>query len=71
MMAGWEIALIIVAVTFLMVNTVQSIITMRMMVKMEGVLCKIVKLIEKFIVLSDKSLDELIDGLDNNKKKES
>ena len=64
-MAGWEIALIIVAATYLMVNTVSVLITLKMMVKMDGYLTKGAKLLEKLMDYGEKSMDNLFEDLND------
>lgn len=58
-MAGWEIALIIVAVTYMVVNMVSVRMSIKLMSKMDGYLTKGVKLVEKWIDYSDKATDKM------------
>lgn len=58
-MAVWELALVIFAITYLMVNTVYLFIYMNMMKKMNGVVTKSIKLMEKLMDKSEKVIDEL------------
>ena len=60
-MAAWELALIIFAITYLMVNTVYLIMQVKLMSKMEGMLTKSFRMIEKMIDKSEKYVDELFD----------
>lgn len=60
-MAAWELALLIFAITYLMVNTVYLVILIKLMNKMSGVMTKSVKMIEKIIDKSEKQIDELFD----------
>ena len=65
-MAGWELALVIVAVTFMMVNVVQVLISLRMMVKMDGLLSKSVNLYEKLLTFGEKTIDEFFKELEDD-----
>lgn len=58
-MAAWELALIIFAVTYLMVNTVYLIIQVKMLKQMSGMLTKSYKVCEKIIDYSEKHIDDL------------
>lgn len=60
-MAAWELALIIFAITYLMVNTVYLIMQVKLMSKMEGMLTKSFRMVEKMIDKSEKYVDELFD----------
>ena len=60
-MAAWELALLIFAITYLMVNTVYLVIQIKLMNKMSGVMTKSFKMIEKIIDKSEKQIDELFD----------
>lgn len=60
-MAAWELALIIFAITYLMVNTVYLIMQVKLMSKMEGMLIKSFRMVEKIIDKSEKYVDELFD----------
>lgn len=60
-MAAWELALIIFAITYLMVNTVYLIMQVKLMSKMEGMLTKSFRMVEKIIDKSEKYVDELFD----------
>ena len=60
-MAAWELALLIFAITYLMVNTVYLVIQIKLMNKMSGVITKSFKMIEKIIDKSEKQIDELFD----------
>ena len=50
-MAAWELALLIFAITYLMVNTVYLVIQIKLMNKMSGVMTKSFKMVEKIISL--------------------
>lgn len=63
-MAGWEIALVIVAVTFMMVNMIQMIVSLKMMKKFDGLITKSVVLYEKLLTYGEKALDDLIEEED-------
>lgn len=60
-MAAWELALIIFAITYLMVNTVYLFMQMKLMKKLEGVWTKSIKLCEKVLDKSEKQIDDLFD----------
>ena len=60
-MAAWELALLIFAITYLMVNTVYLVIQIKLMNKMSGVMTKSFKMMEKIIDKSEKQIDELFD----------
>lgn len=60
-MAAWELALLIFAITYLMVNTVYLVIQIKLMNKMSGVMTKSFKMVEKIIDKSEKQIDELFD----------
>ena len=60
-MAAWELALLIFAITYLMVNTVYLIMQVKLMSKMEGMLTKSFRMVEKMIDKSEKYVDELFD----------
>ena len=62
-MAVWELALVIFALTYMMVNTVYLIITVKMMTEMKGVMAKSFKLMEKLMDKSEKAIDELYDDI--------
>lgn len=60
-MAAWELALLIFAITYLMVNTVYLVLQIKLMNKMSGVMTKSFKMVEKIIDKSEKQIDELFD----------
>lgn len=60
-MAGWEIALIMVAFTYMMVNTVYMFVQIKMMNEYKGVITKSLKLMEKLMEKSEKAIDEMFD----------
>lgn len=60
-MAGWEIALIIMAVTFMVVNLVSLVVQVKMLTKYDGVITKSLKLMEKMIDKSEPFIDQLFD----------
>ena len=60
-MDAWELALLIFAITYLMVNTVYLVIQIKLMNKMSGVMTKSFKMVEKIIDKSEKQIDELFD----------
>lgn len=59
----WELALLLVAVTYLMVNTVTLIYQVKTMNKYEGVISKSLKILEKMMDKSDKMIDEMFEEL--------
>jgi hypothetical protein len=60
-MAGWEMALVIVAVTFMIVNIVNTMMTVALLVDMKGFIKKGYKLLEKVIDKSDKFVDQMFE----------
>lgn len=58
-MATWELALLIFAITYLMVNTIYLVIQIKLMTKMDGVITKSFKMVEKMIDKSEKYVDEM------------
>ena len=60
-MATWELALLIFAITYLMVNTVYLVIQIKLMNKMSGVMTKSFKMVEKIIDKSEKQIDNWFD----------
>lgn len=63
-MAGWEIALVIMAVTFMIVNIVNTMMTVALLVDMKGFIKKGYKLLEKVIDKSDKFVDQMFDDFE-------
>lgn len=61
-MAGWELALVIFAATYMMVNTVALFVQVKMMNEYKGVITKSLKLMEKVLDKSDKAIDDLFDN---------
>lgn len=57
-MAVWELALLLLAVTYMMVNTVYLVIMVKTMNKYDGLLTKSIKLMEKMMEKTEKALDE-------------
>ena len=60
-MATWELALLIFAITYLMVNTVYLVLQIKLMNKMSGVMTKSFKMVEKIIDKSEKQIDNWFD----------
>ena len=60
-MATWELALLIFAITYLMVNTVYLVILSKLMAKMNGVMTKSFKMVEKITDKSEKQIDNWFD----------
>lgn len=67
-MITWELALVIVALTYMMVNVAALFIQFRLLNKMDGLLTKSYKFLEKLIDKSDKCVDELFEELEESKK---
>ena len=57
-MEVWELALLIVAFTYMVINTVSTVFTIKTMNKYDGVMTKMLNLTEKIL---DKSVKELYD----------
>lgn len=62
-MAVWELALLLLALTYMMVNTVYLVIMVKTMGKYDGLFNKSIKMLEKVIDKSEKAIDELYDDL--------
>ena len=60
-MAVWELALLLLAATYMMVNTVYMVIMVKTMSKYDGLFTKSIKMLEKMIDKSDKAIDDLFD----------
>lgn len=58
-MAVWELALLILAATYMMVNTVYMVIMVKTMNKYDGLFTKSIKMLEKMIDNSEKAMDDL------------
>lgn len=58
-MAVWELALLLLAATYMMVNTVYMVIMVKTMNKYDGLFTKSIKMLEKMIDKSDKAMDDL------------
>lgn len=58
-MTGWEIALIMVAFTYMMVNTVYLIVQIKMMNEYKGVITKTLKMMETLIEHSEKVINKM------------
>lgn len=63
-MAVWELALLILAATYMMVNTVYMVIMVKTMNKYDGLFTKSVKMLEKMIDKSEKAMNDLFDDDD-------
>lgn len=63
-MAVWELALLLLAATYMMVNTVYMVIMVKTMSKYDGLFTKSIKMLEKMIDKSEKAMDELFDDND-------
>lgn len=62
-MAVWELALLLLAATYMMVNTVYLVIMVKTMGKYDSLFNKSIKMLEKVIDKSEKAIDELYDDL--------
>lgn len=60
-MAAWELALIIFAITYMMVNMVYLVMQVKLMAKMDGLFVKSCKMMEKMIDQSEKYMNDLFD----------
>ena len=65
-MAAWELALVIMALTFMVVNMVNLAIQVIYLVSMKGFIVKSAKLMEKLMGISEKYFDEMIKDLDED-----
>ena len=65
-MAGWELALIIVAVTFMAVNMVSLVVQVALLANYKNLFVKGAKMMEKLIDKSDKMFDHMFDELDKD-----
>lgn len=63
-MAVWELALLLLAATYMMVNTVYMVIMVKTMGKYDGLFTKSIKFLEKMIDKSEKAMDDLFDDND-------
>lgn len=63
-MAVWELALLLLAATYMMVNTVYMVIMVKTMNKYDSLFTKSIKMLEKMIDKSEKAMDELFDDND-------
>lgn len=54
----WELALLLLSVTYLMVNTGYLILMVKTMSKYDGILTKSLKLMENFIDKASKEIEE-------------
>lgn len=57
-MAIWELALLLLAITYMMVNTVYMIVSVKALAKYDGILTKSIKFLEKMLDKAEKDLDE-------------
>lgn len=64
-MAVWELALIIFAVTYMMVNMVVLVVQLKMMARMAGVTNKVFKMAEKVIDKTEPFVDKMLDEMDD------
>lgn len=64
-MAVWELALLLVAITYLMVNTVYLIMQVKLMNKMNGIYDKGIKLAETLLEKYEPFIKKLFDEMDD------
>ena len=57
-MAVWELALMLLAVTYMVVNAVYLVIMVKMIAKMNGLWAKSFKFMEKMIDVAEKEMDD-------------
>lgn len=60
-MAGWEIALVMIAATYMVVNTVALIVQVKLISKWDGVFSKSIKIINKMMDQSEKMIDQMFE----------
>lgn len=64
-MAGWELALIIIAVTFMAVNMVNLVLQVLILINYKDLFVKGTKMMEKLIDKSDKMFDQMFDDMED------
>ena len=61
-MAVWELALLLLAATYMMVNIVYMVIMVKTMSKYDGLFTKSIKMLEKMLDKSEKAMDDLFNN---------
>lgn len=64
-MAGWEMALVIIAITFMVVNMVNLVIQMIVLANFKDLFAKCAKMMSKYLDKSDKMMDQIFDDLED------
>ena len=64
-MAVWELALLLVAATFMMVNMVSIIVQLKMLKKLDTFSFKFMKIADKSLDVIDKAMDKTIEDLND------
>lgn len=64
-MAGWEIALVIMAVTFMVVNVVSIIMQVALLADFKDIMKKSCKIMSKMLDKSDKMIDQMFEDLED------
>ena len=57
-MAGWEVALLMIAFTYLMVNTAYMVVSLKFMTKVERLFDRSMKICEKMFDAAEESFDD-------------
>lgn len=65
-MAGWELALVIMAITFMVVNIVTLMMQVALMFEYKDLITKTVKCFTKVLDRSEKVIDKMFDELSDN-----
>lgn len=65
-MAGWELALIIFAVTYMVVNVAALYVQLKMMNDMKGFMHKFYKVMEKVLDKYEPFIDKMFDDLNDD-----
>lgn len=64
-MAGWELALIIIAVTFMVVNMVSLVMQIALLANYKNLFVKGAKMMEKLMDKSDKMIDQMFEEFED------
>lgn len=54
----WELALLLVAITYMVINTISMLVIVKMMAKYDSVLTKCINYINKMLDKAEKELEE-------------
>jgi hypothetical protein len=57
-MMVWELALLLVAITYMVINTVSIVVAVKLMARYDGVLTRVLGLAEKVLDKTEKELEE-------------